>query len=101
MEEKSGEREFLSDFVFDEFGFCRVFIYSECRNCEFVDILVLLICFISFPVIGSFLCIGVVSLRVPLRAFSTRDCTGPGDGCSVGLIFLLTDGSSAKAFMLG
>ena len=45
--------------------------------------------------------IGFVSLRVPLRAFSTWDCTGPGDGCSVGLIFLLTDGSSAKAFMLG
>merc|ERR1719432_676466 len=41
--------------------------------------------------------IGFVSLRVPLRAFSTWDCTGPGDGYSVGLIFLLTDGSSALA----
>ena len=61
----------------------------------------LLICIISFSVIGFFICIGFLSLRVPLRAFSTWDCTGPGDGCSVGLIFLLTDGSSAKAFMLG
>jgi len=65
----------------------------------------LLFCVFSFPVIGpvfyvSFLCL-IVCVRVPLRAFSTRDCTGPGDGCSVGLLILLTDGSSAKSFMLG
>ena len=42
----------------------------------------LLFCVFSFPVIGpvfyvSFLCL-IVCVRVPLRAFSTRDLYGPG-----------------------
>ena len=66
----------------------------------------LLFCVFSFPVIGPVFYVSFLCLIVCLCGFhcglSVREiCTGPGDGCSVGLFILLTDGSSAKSFMLG